>query len=382
MDLDSVDMAKVECYSCHAMGHMADKCPKGHKRKPFNNSRNRPNNSDRRRPNLLLMEHLPFFLSDLLSLDSFVSPFQDHELQEETPFITPFSDADGKVYRASQESSESLDGPTEDGQIDLEEYKNHYLEALRDIEPETLLNLNKEREAVARVIKDANDFCCCRSCKAYGNEDSPPTTSSGISYFDLTPQDFNTSKKRTHLDSPKEQEPGCDHDVFSIDMKTENLNPEKKTKLELPVIDGYRYTTIRTPSPSNGPDPVELAERELVNVETWSHILNTTYTSWADRDDFDSVCTPDEENSSTAAVESRGSIMSDAHSNLTDYKDPGPQAINLPSLSSSLHDLSVVDIESSSLSEHNGLTRPILDDNPHLASHEEDGKTSLPIYPV
>ncbi|EGG01126.1 uncharacterized protein MELLADRAFT_67211 [Melampsora larici-populina 98AG31] len=163
--------------------------------------------------------------------------------------------------------------------------------------------------------------------------------------------------------------------MYYMDIeKALELNPEKKMKLGRSLIDGYQYTTAQTPSPPSFPDAVKLAERELASVEEWNHILNTLYTSWADRDKFDSVCTPDDDESSIAAVASTGELI-DAGSDITDYEDMKPQAVNLPGLVTKSLDLSVVEMAPCSMKKiYYGAH---LD----LASHEETSRTSLPIYP-
>lgn len=64
------------------------------------------------------------------------------------------------------------------------------------------------------------------------------------------------------------------------------MNPErmlgnrlnKKIRLDQSLIDGYQHTSAPYPSPLEGKDCIQLAEKELESVEGWNKILSSTIT--------------------------------------------------------------------------------------------------------
>lgn len=342
MDLDLVDLTNVECYRCHQKGHKSNNCPKGPGKKPFNPSNSRSHHSgDRRKQCLLLINHVnlsPGFVQVEVP-ENFIPPFQDFELEKLEPFTTPFIGCDGQIVSASKESSESLDGPTEDGREAMKEAPEYSLTQIEEMDVKDLLKMKEACDAVALLLQEEVDtgFRCCKSCKAFGNEDSPPTVFRAIDYFDLDFEPDNTNLKRTisTTEGPQEEslpahDPDGRNDLFFADIQDmiDKDMSKKKFKLDTSLIDGYQYTRVPFNSPVAEIDRLNLAERELGNVETWNWILSTTYTSHANDQDFTSEWTPDEDDSSIRRVHDASDPEDDVSSVITNYEELKARAID------------------------------------------------------
>lgn len=254
MDLDVIDLAKTKCYKYHKKGHISRNCRSG-KKDSTNNNPSTSTTGDRRKPNLLVMDYVP--------------PFQDSE--------------NGYVLTASQGSRDNIDNlPDIDGREELEIYQKEYLESLNNLNGTSLITSKKEQEACEeRFNATLLDHQCCKSCFAFGFLDSPPTISKGIEYFNTAPEDLKCSREITDSDSQPEIIPAHDpngvNELYYMNLgRMLGTRLNKKIRLDRNLVDGYQHTNTPYPSPIEENNRIELAEKELENVEGWNKILSSS----------------------------------------------------------------------------------------------------------
>lgn len=166
--------------------------------------------------------------------------------------------------KGSQESKVNIEGSTDtDPRAELEEYKKSYLEALKDLDPTSILDDQREAKIFAKNCKRT----CCESCYRFGCYDSPKAHYDSI----VGKRDFKPFEEDPETDNPQ------DNNLFNIDLEFPAPVIErivKKRKID--SIDGFEHTNFRDVSP---PLPLSQAtvlqaEEELMNISTWNEILH------------------------------------------------------------------------------------------------------------
>lgn len=207
-------------------------------------------------------------------------------------FAPPFQDSeDGFTFKASQESSASIDNNSSiDGREALKIYQNEYLEALNNLNDDSIINLETETESADRYFEQTEQtFRCCKSCFTFGCEDSPPTTSKGIDFFTAkhVEQHAKSSKRNADVLSENEEDiekvtahdPNGINEIYYMNLEEiigSRLN-KKRLRLDSSLIDGFSYTNTPFNSPILESNRLTLAETELGNIESWNKIFSNSH---------------------------------------------------------------------------------------------------------
>lgn len=148
-----------------------------------------------------------------------------------------------------------------DPRIELEEYKKNYLEALKNLDPTSILDDQEEAKKFAK-----NSKCTfCKSCYLFGCYDSPKADYESI-VVKRDIQDFEEDP------SPDDAQ---DKALFNIDIDQMNQSIFKKPSID-PIV-GFHHFEVQEDSPiqtSNNISNQSIGEKEFLNVETWNKILS------------------------------------------------------------------------------------------------------------
>lgn len=171
MDLDIIDLSNTECYKCHKKGLISRNCRSG--KKNFTPHQ-------KKGPNLMVIDLIPL----------------QAELHNQ-----------GERRTSSMECKQDINGNVDpDPREELENYKKIYLEALEDMDPTTIIDLQKE----ARVFAKNSEQQCCESCYRFGCYDSPKSN------YDFIVRKHSLAED---LEDPPPDDPQ-DTELFYAELKT------------------------------------------------------------------------------------------------------------------------------------------------------------------